>query len=164
MSKINLNEVSSAGRPTLKSGEYIIRVIKCEKGKSKKGNEMLTFQYEIASPESVTEGEGKVRKIAGLQLTDWIVLADTGLPRLKGLHKALKLPMEVDLETPNTKQYIGKAVRVQLRTETQAAKNEVSGEPLLDDDGNPIIDNNYRIARFLGANEEHTIPMDKLPY
>lgn len=165
---VNLEDVSSSGRPFLRSGSYAVRCLSCEKSKSKKGNDMLVLKYEIVAPEmvAVVTDKGEVQqKITGLQLTDWIVLGDTGFPRLKGLHKALGLPMSVNVKSPDTKQYVGKAVKVTLSTETSVEKDQNTGEPIIDETtGQPATVNNYRIQRFLGADTEHTIPADSVAF
>lgn len=167
---INLEDVSSQGRPFLKTGVYSIRCINCEKQKSRKNNDMLVFEYEIVSPTAVKQQDvndsTKEREvnIAGLKLTDWIVFNDFGLAKFKSLHKAMKLPMTLNKVTPNTKQYVGRAVRITLTTEPMVTKDENTGEPMLDDENNPITMNNYRIQRFNGADEEHTIPQDSQPF
>jgi len=162
---VNLEEVSSSGRPFLKSGSYSIRCLSCEKQTSKKGNPMLVFKWEICSPESVKDGAtGKEVKITGLQLTDWIVLGDNGFPKLKALHKTLKLPMTINKVSPDTKQYIGKAAKVSLSTDTVVLKDDNTQEPILDDENKPITANNYRVGRFNSADLEHTMASDSVAF
>lgn len=161
---VNLEEVESKGRPYLKPGSYGIRCIACEQKASKRGNQMLEFKYELVTPETIGDAEGKDVKIGGLQLMDWIVLNDTGLPRLKALHKTLKLGMQVDLSKMNTRQYLGQAVNVSLATEVGVVKDENTGEPIMDDKGAPVTSNNYRIKRYNSQNTELTIPADSVAY
>ncbi len=154
--EVNLEEVQSQGRPFLKTGSYTVRCIECAKQTSKKNNPMLVFKWELCSPETVAGIDGKEVKITGLQTTDWIVLTDVGFPKLKALHQKLGLPMSINKVTPNTKQYLGKAVKVSLETEPSVLKDDNTGEPILDDKGNPTTINNYRIKRFNAADLEHT--------
>lgn len=162
---VNLEETSSQGRPHLKNGSYCIRCIAVEKATSKKGNPMLVFKWEIAAPESVQDAEGKTIRITGMQLTDWIVLGQNGFPKLKSLHKAAGLPMSIDTDKPNVKQYIGKAMKVTLSTETSVLKDDNTNEAIVDEEtGQPVTTNNYRIGRFLGADLEHTITPDSVAF
>jgi len=126
---------------------------------------MLVFKWEICSPESVKDGTtGKDVKITGLQLTDWIVLTDNGFPKLKALHKTLKLPMTISRSKPDTKVYIGKAVKVSMSTETSVLKDDNTNEPILDDENKPITTNNYKIGRFNSADLEHTMASDSVAF
>lgn len=163
MAKLDLTQTSGEqGKPYLKTGSYSIRILKAENKTSKAGNEMLVFQSEIVSPETV-EGAGK---IAGLQLFDYLVFGDSNIPkqRLKALVTILKMPTTLDTSDEATlKLFVGKAVKVQLRTESQVLKDE-SGAPVTDDSGNPITDNNYRIVRYIGADDANTIPAANVAY
>jgi hypothetical protein len=165
---VNLEEVSSTGRPFLKSGTYSIRCIKCEKQKSKKQNDMLVFEWEICSPKAVkVTGENGIEKdipITGFKLTDWIVFNDMGLAKFKSFHKAGNFPMTLSKKNPNTKQYLGKCMKVTLRTEPTVLKDENTGEPIVDDAGNTQSMNNYRLDRFLGSDDEFTIPADNVAF
>ena len=76
--------------------------------------------------------------------------------RIKGLHKALELSPEFDDEDPDVDQYAGLAADVTIETEQQAQKTE-DGSPVLDGDGNPTMNNNYRLKRVLQLNKEHTL-------
>ena len=163
---INLDNVQNSGRPFLRNGMYSIRCLACEKGRSKKGNEMFTMQYEIVAPATVKtpndNGSDVEVPIAGLKLTDWIVFNDMGFAKLKGLHKSMQLSMIFNKKNPDTRQYIGKAVKVSLTTEPQVLKDENTGEPILDDSGQPTTLNNYRLQRFIGPDMEHTLPADSI--
>jgi len=165
---VNLDDVSSQGRPFIKSGEYAIRCISVEKGKSRKGNDMLTMQYEICAPETVKvtndKGEEVDTKIVGLQLTDWAVINDLGMPKIKSLHKVMGLPMSFNKSNPDLKQYLGKAVYVTLATDPIVSKDENTGEPILDENNQPITINTYKIKRFNRADSEHTMPSDSVAF
>jgi len=162
--EIDLTEAKATGKPFLKNGSYTIRCIGVEKKTSKKGNPMLVFQYEVCSPEVVKDPNGKDIKTGGLQATEWIVLADTGYPKLKALHTALSLPMKLNKTSPDLKQYLGKAVKVSLMTEPRVLKDENTGEPMLDDKNEPITTNDYRIQRYLAADLEHTVAPEAMAF
>lgn len=161
---VNLDDARSTGRPVLRSGQYSVRATECEKQTSKKQNPMLTFKYEIVAPDSITDNEGRSVAIKGLGVTDWVVLNENGFPKLKSIHKLSGLPMTIDVEKPNTKQYVGKAFKVQLVTEASVVKDENTGEPMLDDEGKPITTNNYKIVRFISADTEFTMPSDSVAF
>lgn len=166
---VDISNAQIRSKPFLKSGSYGIRCISCEKGTSKKGNPMLTFQYEIVSPATIKDvnpetGVEEDRAIAGLKLTDWVVLNDIGFPKLKVLHQKHNLPMQINVQTPNTKQYVGKAFNVALRTEPRVILDENTKEPMLDDKNQPISTNDYRIVRVNSADMEHTIPADAVAF
>lgn len=162
------NETTQQGRPFLKSGSYTLRILNCEKAVSKKKNPMLVFKYEIVEPEQVVDDSGAVQKIAGMQLTDWIVFSpdnENSRKRLKALNEFCGIPLKLDIDNPSELlPYRGKAVRVQIATEGGVLTDDNTGEPLTDDAGQPITANNYRIRRFLGANEALTIPSDSVVY
>jgi hypothetical protein len=166
MAVYNTAEVSgSQGRPFLNKAVRTIRCIAADKMKSKKGNDMIVFKYEIVSPES----ENNVR-VAGLQLTDYIVLGSTSsipLERLGALTKIVKGNPMVDIDNPAVlrSNYVGKAVRAEVKTEAVVLKQvDEDGieQPVMDDNGNPVTDNNYRLGRFIGADDKYTIPADSI--
>lgn len=161
--KVDLTQTSAEqGRPFLKTGSYSVRIIKAENKVSKAGNDMIAYQYEIVSPE-IVEGIGK---IAGFQLFDYIVFSEkSNIPkqRLKALVTILKLTITDTDDETQLKQFVGKAVKVQLRTESSVLKDE-SGAPVVDDSGVPIADNTYKIVRFIGADEAKTIPSEAVAY
>lgn len=157
MPKVNLNEVDDSGRPFLKRGSFTVRVMKTELKKSKKGNPMLVFNYEIVSPEimeitSIVNGEPTTKpvKISGLSLMDYITLNEFGLARLKALHKAGGFPMDIDTDKPDTDIYRGKGINVYLSSENTTLLDEQTNEPVVDDDGNVQQTVQYKIQRFLG--------------
>lgn len=171
MSKvIDVSDASTEqGRPFLKSGSYSIRVTVVEKKQSKAKNDMLVYQYEICAPDSVTNDEGKAVKITGLSLTDFVVFtpeAEGSRKKLKALCEFHGLPTKIDIENPVElkKMFVGKAYRVQLATEGGVATDENTGQPILDNNGQPITTNQYRIRRVLGADTENTIPAENMAY
>lgn len=162
---VNLDDVSSSGgRPFLKSGEYSIRCVECEKATSKKNNPMMVFKWELISPAEVQDATGKAVKIAGIQFTVWIVLNEMSFQKIKALHKTAKLPMTINIKAPDVRQYLGKAIKVRLTTEVDVLKDENTNEPMLDDEGRPITMNNYRISRYNSADLENTIPSDSVAF
>lgn len=153
--KIDLTNTSAEqGKPFLKTGVYSIRILKAENKTSKAGNEMLVLQNEIVAPETV-EGVGK---IAGLQLFDYIVFGDSPIPkqRLKALCNIVKANVTDTDDATQLKQFVGKAVKVQLRTDSMVIKDE-NGMPMTDDNGQPIADNSYKVIRYIGADDQFTI-------
>ena len=160
MAIINLDEIADNVRPYLKKDTYTARIINAEWTTSKAGAPMIMMQWEIVAPEAIEDNDSKLIRIAGLQFRDYLSFSEKAteitMRRIKGLHKALELPPEFDDEDPNVDQYAGLAADVTIETEQQAQKNE-DGSPVLDGDGNPVMNNNYRLKRVLRLNKEHTL-------
>ena len=160
MAIINLDEIADNVRPYLKKDTYTARILNAEFTQSKAGAPMVVMQWELVAPESIEDDDGKVVRIAGLQFRDYLSFsekaAEITMRRIKGLHKALELPPEFDDEDPDVDQYAGLAADVTIETEQQAQKTE-DGSPVLDGDGDPVMNNNYRLKRVLRLSEEHTL-------
>ena len=160
MAIINLDEITDNVRPYLKKDTYTARIINAEFTTSKAGAPMIVVQWEIVAPEAIEDNDGKLIRIAGLQFRDYLSFSEKAkeitMRRIKGLHKALELPPEFDDENPNVDQYAGLAADVTVETEQQAQKTE-DGSPVLGGDGEPVMNNNYRLKRVLRLNEEHTL-------
>jgi hypothetical protein len=160
MAIINLDEIADNIRPYLKKDTYSARILSAEFTTSKAGAPMIVMQWEIVAPEAIEDNDGKLIRIAGLQFRDYLSFsekaAEITMRRIKGLHKALELPAQFDDEDPDVDQYAGLAADVTIETEQQAQKTE-DGSPVLDGDGNPTMNNNYRLKRVLQLNKEHTL-------
>ena len=160
MAIINLDEVADGVRPYLKKDTYSARIMSAEFTTSKAGAPMVVMQWELVAPESVENDEGNIVRIAGLQFRDYLSFSEKAVEitmrRIKGLHKALELPPEFDDENPDVDQYAGLAADVTLETEQRAQTTE-DGSPVLDADGDPVMNNNYRLKRVLRLNKEHTL-------
>ena len=160
MAIINLDEVADGVRPYLKKDTYSARIMSAEFTTSKAGAPMVVMQWELVAPESVENDEGNIVRIAGLQFRDYLSFSEKAVEitmrRIKGLHKALELPPEFDDENPDVDQYAGLAADVTLETE-QLAQTTEDGSPVLDADGDPVMNNNYRLKRVLRLNKEHTL-------
>ena len=160
MAIINLDEVADGVRPYLKKDTYSARIMSAEFTTSKAGAPMVVMQWELVAPESVENDEGNTVRIAGLQFRDYLSFSEKAVEitmrRIKGLHKALELPPEFDDDNPDVDQYAGLAADVTLETEQVAQKTE-DGSPVLDADGDPVMNNNYRLKRVLRLNKEHTL-------
>ena len=170
MAIINLDEIADNVRPYLKKDTYTARIINAEFTTSKAGAPMIMMQWEIVAPEAIEDNDSKLIRIAGLQFRDYLSFSEKAteitMRRIKGLHKALELPPEFETNAredapssewnPNVDQYAGLAADVTIETEQQAQKNE-DGSPVLDGDGNPVMNNNYRLKRVLRLNKEHTL-------
>ncbi len=160
MAIINLDEIADSVRPYLKKDTYAARILSAEFTQSKAGAPMIVMQWEVVAPEAVEDNDGKLIRIAGLQFRDYLSFSekakDITMRRIKGLHKALELSPEFDDEDPDVDQYSGLAADVTIETEQQAQKTE-DGSPVLNGDGDPVMNNNYRLKRVLRLNEEHTL-------
>ena len=161
MAIINLDEIADSVRPYLKKDTYTARILSAEFTTSKAGAPMIVMQWELAAPEAIEDGmSGKTVKVAGLQFRDYLSFSEKAkeitFRRIKGLHKALELPPEFDDEDPDVDQYAGLAADVTIETEQQAQKND-DGSPVLDSNGDPVMNNNYRLKRVLRLNNDHTL-------
>ena len=160
MAIINLDEVADGVRPYLKKDTYSARIMSAEFTTSKAGAPMVVMQWELVAPEAVEDNDGRLIRIAGLQFRDYLSFSEKAkeitMRRIKGLHKALELPPEFDDENPDVDQYAGLAADVTLETEQRAQTTE-DGSPVLDADGDPVMNNNYRLKRVLRLNKEHTL-------
>jgi hypothetical protein len=160
MAIINLDEIADNVRPYLKKDTYSARIIEAEFTTSKAGSPMIVMQWEVVAPDATEDLEGNTVRIAGLQFRDYLSFSDKAmeitLKRIKTLHRALELSPEFDTDDPNVDQYAGLAADVTLETEQQAQKTD-DGSPVLDDNGNPVMNNNYRLKRVLRKNTDHTI-------
>ncbi len=160
MAIINLDEIVDSVRPYLKKDTYAARILSAEFTQSKAGAPMIVMQWEVVAPEAVEDNDGKLIRIAGLQFRDYLSFSEKAkeftFRRIKALHKALELSPEFDDEDPDVDQYAGLAADVTIETEQQAQKTE-DGSPVLNGDGDPVMNNNYRLKRVLRLNEEHTL-------
>ena len=161
MAIINLDEIADSVRPYLKKDTYTARILSAEFTTSKAGAPMIVMQWELAAPEAIEDGmSGKTVKVAGLQFRDYLSFSEKAkeitFRRIKGLHKALELSPEFDDEDPDVDQYAGLAADVTIENEQQAQKND-DGSPVLDSNGDPVMNNNYRLKRVLRLNNEHTV-------
>ena len=160
MAIINLDEIADNVRPYLKKDTYTARILSAEFTTSKAGAPMIVMQWELVAPEGIEDDDGKIVRIAGLQFRDYLSFSEKAkeitFRRIKGLHKALELSPEFDDENPDVDQYAGLAADVTIETEKQAQKTE-DGSPVLDSNGDPVMNNNYRLKRVLRLNNEHTL-------
>ena len=170
MAIINLDEIADGTRPYLKKDTYSARIMSAEFTTSKAGAPMIMMQWELVAPESVEDTKGNAVRIAGLQFRDYLSFSEKAveitLRRIKGLHKALELSPEFETNAkedappsawnPDVAQYAGLAADVTIETDQQAQTTE-DGSPVLNGDGDPVMNNNYRLKRVLRLNEEHTL-------
>ena len=180
MATYSVNDVDDkGGRPNIPNKTVVfLRCMGIEKTVSKKGNDMLVFKWEIAATVNNTDElniGGKPTKIAGLQLTDWVVLGiDMGMKKLKAIIRATDAPTSLDVEDPEVlkQAFLGKGIRAEIKTEEVTKmqnSDQIDAEtgkavevPMLDDDGNPIKDNNYRLVTVVGKGSDYTIPFDSV--
>lgn len=114
-----------------KDSSYIIRCVECTFAPSNAGNPMLTFKYEIVSPDMV-EVAGEEFIIAGTQLMNWqvcqtmdgdtidVVKSTKNADDLKKLVSAFGGdPTTVDPQNPDTSLFKGKVVYALLYNDEQ---------------------------------------------
>ena len=172
MSVLNVSDVKQqAGRPFLGKAVRSLRIINVEKKTSSNKNDMLTLELEICAPDSEKLADGSSVKIAGLSFRDQITFHgknDIPLQQLKALVVACKANSQVNLDDPAFLKlnFLGKGIRAEVRTESKPLTQvDENGQPtpVLDDDGNAVVDNNYRLGRVIGADDRYTIPADAVP-
>jgi hypothetical protein len=170
---IDVTNVSASSRPYLPKAVRSLRIIGIEKKVSNSAShyDMLVLTMEICSPETETI-DGKSVKIAGLQARDNIVFHgknDIPLQQLRGLCAACKAPLQVDLDNAAflKSHFLGKGIRAEVKTEPKPLMQvDDSGNavPVMDDAGNPICDNNYRLGRVVGGDDRFTIAPETVPF
>jgi hypothetical protein len=110
---------------------YVLRCIEAAFGPSSAGNPMITFKYEVVSPEEVDIG-GTMVNIAGTSIKTWQVCqtledgvvntekSEKNLESLKKLYAAYGLPVDnINPENPDTSGFVGKCVFAYLYNDTQ---------------------------------------------
>jgi len=165
------NVGASEGRPFLPKAVYSVRILSAEKRTSANKNDMLALEVEFCHPESVKSADGSAIKVAGLSFRDQITFhGKNNIPmeQLKALVVACKAVPQVDLDNPAflKTNFVGKGIRAEVRTEPKPLTQiDDSGNvvPVLRDDGTPVVDNNYRLGRVIGADDRFTIPADAVP-
>ena len=160
MAIINLDDIADNVRPYLKKDTYTARIIEAEFTTSKAGAPMIVLQWEVVAPEATEDLECNTVRIAGLQFRDYWSFSERAmeitLKKIKSFHRAFDLSASVDTDNPDVDQYTGLAADVTIETE-QSAQTSDDGSPVLDDNGNAVMNNNYRLKRVLRKNADHTI-------
>ena len=148
----NLADAPDQGRPYLPQQRYVLVCTKADFGKSKfSGNNMITLEWEVVDPKVVRFKNDDV-KVEGISIIEFASLQPQALGRLKSLHTLLKLPMNVNLNAPDTNIYLGKALAAVVKTNSKTMNIEGTNEPILDPNtGKPIANNEYRVERYLCA-------------
>lgn len=168
---INVENTSgSQTRPFLNTAVRSLRIIGIEGKKSKAGYPQLAIEVEICSPETEKTPTGEVVKTSGMTFRDQITFHgknDIPEKQLKALCGACKASMQVDLDNPAflKTNFLGKGVRAEVKTDPKPLTQTDDGGnliPVLDDAGAPIVDNNYRLGRFIGSDERFTISPEAL--
>jgi hypothetical protein len=162
------NVSASVGRPFLGKAVRSIRIISAEKRVSSNKNDMLTLELEICAPDTEKASDGSTIKVAGLSFRDQITFHGKNnipLEQLKALVVACKASPKVDLDDAAflKNSFVGKGIRAEVRTEPKPLTQvDDSGNvaPVLDDSGNPVVDNNYRLGRVIGGDDRYTISAD----
>lgn len=121
---------------------------------------MLELIVEIMSPEFIKIGD-KTYPITGISFRKYIMITEDNIETLRMLHTVLKLPLAIDPDAqPGNKGYIdpsgyiGKGIRGAISSKDDTEKNESTGEPLKDDNGQPVKTRNYNLDRILGARSD----------
>ena len=150
-----------------------LRLTNLVKGNSKKsGADMLVSDWEFVAPGAVPSANGPVA-ITGLTCKDWIVDPagnEMARNKLTLLTRMAAAPAQVNMDDAVAlrKNYVGKAFRWQVRTESKPMQTmDANGQlvPALDDKGQVVVENNYRLATLIGRAAEHDIAPEALaPY
>lgn len=158
--------------------EVVLRCLENKFGPSQSsGNPMITLEWEIIHPESVTIN-GEVKNIMGVKpgssYFPTIVLAedksrnnaksDAALARLRDFRKAVDLPAdEIDDENP-TLDYKGICVDAVCSAEEyklhkeptaeQLARGQRQGDPMTDASGKPLVGYRIKVDNILGKSQK----------
>lgn len=152
--EVNLEDAPDSGRPYLPQQFYVLVCINAVFGKSKSsGNNMITLEWEVVEPKAVLF-KNESYSVEGTSITEYVSLKKDALGKMKALHKTLGLPMNVNLNNPNTNVYLGKAITAVVATRQKVMAKEGTQEPLLGADGKPIATNEYRVDRYIAAKPE----------
>lgn len=157
------------GRPFLPKAVRSARIIAIEQKTSSKGNPMLVIRSEIVAPEFEVIAGVKIA-VSGLQFTDWMVYGNAiGTARVQALTKAVRGVFPIDLENPAVLRatYLGKGIRAEVSSEQKPLVqfNAELGvdEPVKDDNGNVVVDTNYRMGRVIGGDASKDIAPEMMP-
>ncbi len=135
MATLQKSENKSTGGNYVPRGTYQLRVKEEPKvAKSKKGNPMLVFTFEIVQPQVVVV-DGKESDISGIEVPCWATLPPAATFTLEQLHEAMELPFGgVELGEdgrPQGIEYAGREFWGILKTEKADQKREGTDEVLL---------------------------------
>lgn len=124
-----------------RDSNYILRCISAVFGLSGAGNPMLTFEYEIVSPEVMTVA-GEEFTIAGLKMKTWQVVQTMvdgvvdvnktarNKEGLTKLYKAFEFDGEINPENPDTSAFINKTVYAMLSNDAKEQRKSPTAEQL----------------------------------
>lgn len=145
MAKINLADTPLNEVPPYLRDVFILRGKKAEPKVSGKGNKMIMWRCEIASPLEV-EREGKKYSLDGLECVYFLMLTDDGIKDLAKLHRRLELPLEdFDPDNPNCSLYEGIEFEALLNSEEDIPQkikiDPDTQQPMKDEKGKLIYEN-----------------------
>ena len=151
---INLNEVDQveSGGVKIPRAKYGLTCVEADHRIAGTGTSMITLQWEIKLPESITTVDGKRVKIAGLRVRQPFFLTPKAIGRLVAFRKLMglpPLPEQFDELNPSVAEYKGLGAEAILRG-TQTTERGEDGQDILVD-GQPIIKNQIELDMILKA-------------
>ena len=131
---------------------YKLRVLPDTKFQTQnsKGNPMVTLVSEIMLPEEATvkfKGESIKTKIAGIKVTDWIVLIGSQSGKIKAAAKALGVPV-FDNEAPDVEGLAGIEYSALCDSQAQDQIDGETNEPIITPDGNKAVVYRTRVLEY----------------
>lgn len=147
----------------LNRDRYSLRIKKCDFGQSKNsGNNMLTLEVEIYYPPTIKSViNGQEYEVAGLDTKMYMSFSEAALPRLlgdavqKGFMEHIGLKPEIDIENPDTIQFVGKCFSAVCGSEKREQRKELTaaeiaegkkvGDLILNEDGSTSTSYTWKV-------------------
>lgn len=119
------DNVAQVDNPKLLKNVYGFVIIAAAVGLSSKQNEMITFDVELVTPETIQTQSGAV-KVAGLKMKSYLSLTDKSIPQIKSRFAMFGIPLPPVLDTGNldVSGFVGKGFRAWAESEEITRKME----------------------------------------
>jgi hypothetical protein len=159
--KTNLAEVKSPTYGFIPQQNVVGRITGAEAKKDKNGDPYVQLSTELVEPDNCTytnkDGVEETVIIASRQANYFLFFNPKSIGRAKEFHKALGLPMEIDLENIDTKPYLGVAFHA-LITSKVDAKLDYNKQPIVDPLTNqPVVNVNINYSQIYGRADKYCV-------
>jgi hypothetical protein len=149
---INLDDIpNQEARPTLRNGQYTLRVIESKHVKYEKDGEQrerVDMTVEVTEPQVITTPEGPVT-VAGIHWRESIYFTPKAMGMAKDTLSKFGVTGMIDPELlPN--QLLGKSAKALVSVKATTFMDENTGAAVLDaKTGRPIVNAQYRVGKWL---------------